>query len=151
METADRTDSSKRLNSSKQPHAPHFSKPTKIRPMDFTSMPYRKKQTAFHIIGFHLLQRSTVITFKYVNSCCRLCAFKNVDHNQRIYSVDNTSPNRVDEKSLKRFGLTSSQLKTRTCRPNSAPSALTDSVLPVPAGPYGFPPRPIFMAWVSVR
>jgi hypothetical protein len=31
---------------------------------------------------------------------------------------------------------TSSQLKTKTCRPNVEPKALTDSVLPVPAGPY---------------
>lgn len=46
---------------------------------------------------------------------------------------------------------TSSQLKTRTWRPNRPPRALTDSVLPVPAGPYGFPPSPIFMAWVRVR
>lgn len=56
----------------------------------------QKKQTAFHIIGFHLLQRLTVITYKYMNSCYRLCAFKKMDHNCRIYSVDNTSPNRVD-------------------------------------------------------
>ena len=34
----------------------------------------------------------------------------------------------------------SSQLNTSTCRPNAWPSALTDSVLPVPAGPYGLPP-----------
>eukprot|EP00962_Isochrysis_galbana_P019611 scaffold5708_cov107-Isochrysis_galbana.AAC.11 len=34
----------------------------------------------------------------------------------------------------------SSQLKTSTCRPKALPSALTDSVLPVPAGPYGLPP-----------
>ena len=34
----------------------------------------------------------------------------------------------------------SSQLKTSTCRPKAPPSALTDSVLPVPAGPYGQPP-----------
>lgn len=30
-----------------------------------------------------------------------------------------------------------------TWRPNACPKALTDSVLPVPAGPYGFPPNPI--------
>jgi hypothetical protein len=34
-------------------------------------------------------------------------------------------------------------LKTSTCLPNRPPRALTDSVLPVPAGPYGLPPRPI--------
>jgi hypothetical protein len=27
-----------------------------------------------------------------------------------------------------------------TCLPRARPSALTDSVLPVPAGPYGLPP-----------
>jgi len=31
--TAESTSSSKRLNSSKHPHAPHFTRPTKIRPM----------------------------------------------------------------------------------------------------------------------
>ena len=31
---------------------------------------------------------------------------------------------------------TSSQLNTSTCLPNVDPSALTDSVFPVPAGPY---------------
>ena len=40
METADNTASSRRLNSSKQPHAPHFTRPTKIRLIDFTSMPW---------------------------------------------------------------------------------------------------------------
>ena len=35
----------------------------------------------------------------------------------------------------------SSQLKTTTCRPHKAPSARTDSVLPVPAGPTGLPPN----------
>lgn len=39
MDTADSTDSSSLLNSSKQPQAPHFTRPTKIRPIDFTSMP----------------------------------------------------------------------------------------------------------------
>lgn len=42
METADSTASSKRLNSSKQPHAPHFTRPTKILPIDFTSMPWKE-------------------------------------------------------------------------------------------------------------
>ena len=64
---------SSRLNSSKHPHAPHLTSPTKMRPMLFESMP-------------------------------------------------------------------SSQLNTSTCRPKALPSALTDSVLPVPAGPYGLPP-----------
>lgn len=31
------------------------------------------------------------------------------------------------------------------------PRALTDSVLPVPAGPYGLPPYPRVSAWVRVR
>lgn len=44
METADSTASSKRLNSSKQPHAPHFTNPTKIRPIDFTSIPWKTDQ-----------------------------------------------------------------------------------------------------------
>ena len=42
--------------------------------------------------------------------------------------------------------LTSSQLKTSTCLPNRPPRALIDSVLPVPAGPYGLPPRPFIKA-----
>ena len=42
--------------------------------------------------------------------------------------------------------LTSSQLNTSTCRPKRPPRALTDSVFPVPAGPYGFPPIPIAIA-----
>lgn len=46
METADNTASSKRLNSSKQPHAPHFTKPTKIRPIDLTSIPWKTKTDA---------------------------------------------------------------------------------------------------------
>ncbi len=71
--TADSTSSSRRLNSSKQPQAPHLTRPTKMRPMDLKS-----------------------------NS--------------------------------------SSQLNTSTCRASACPSALTDSVLPVPAGPYGLPP-----------
>ena len=44
---------------------------------------------------------------------------------------------------VKRLLLTSSQLKTRTCLPNRPPRAFTDSVFPVPAGPYGFPPMPM--------
>ena len=72
-EISDSWSGSSRLNSSKQPHAPHLTSPTKMRPIDLESMP-------------------------------------------------------------------SSQLKTSTCRPNALPSALTDSVLPVPAGPYGLPP-----------
>uniref|UniRef100_A0A1A9VH62 Uncharacterized protein n=1 Tax=Glossina austeni TaxID=7395 RepID=A0A1A9VH62_GLOAU len=43
---------------------------------------------------------------------------------------------------------TSSQLNTNTKRPSNAPKALTHSVLPVPAGPKGLPPKPIFMACV---
>jgi len=39
IETADRTASSSRLNSSKQPHAPHLISPMNMRPIDFTSMP----------------------------------------------------------------------------------------------------------------
>lgn len=54
METADKTDSSKRLNSSKQPHAPHFNNPTKILPIDFTSMPYNKRTIDLNIIGVFL-------------------------------------------------------------------------------------------------
>ena len=34
----------------------------------------------------------------------------------------------------------SSQLNTKTYLPKVYPKAFTDSVLPVPAGPYGFPP-----------
>lgn len=52
METADSTASSKRLNSSKQPHAPHFTNPTKIRPIDFTSIPWKtdqKKSSRCHL------------------------------------------------------------------------------------------------------
>lgn len=30
-----------------------------------------------------------------------------------------------------------------TCRPKAWPNAFTDSVFPVPAGPYGFPPKPM--------
>lgn len=54
METADRTASSKRLNSSKQPHAPHFTKPTKILPIDFTSIPCKtdtNKKVIFFFFG----------------------------------------------------------------------------------------------------
>ena len=40
MDTADSTASSSRLNSSKQPHAPHLTSPMKIRPIDFTSIPW---------------------------------------------------------------------------------------------------------------
>ena len=39
IETADSTASSSLLNSSKQPQAPHFMIPMKIRPMLFTSIP----------------------------------------------------------------------------------------------------------------
>ena len=40
----------------------------------------------------------------------------------------------------------SSQLNTRTLRPNILPNALTLSVFPVPAGPVGLPPKPSFIA-----
>lgn len=43
MDTADNTASSSLLNSSKQPQAPHFTKPTNMRPIDFTSMPLKLK------------------------------------------------------------------------------------------------------------
>ena len=45
--------------------------------------------------------------------------------------------------------VTSSQLNTNTWRPSRDPSALTDSVLPVPAGPYGLPPSPIRKAFID--
>ena len=45
----------------------------------------------------------------------------------------------------------SSQLKTNTYLPNAYPIAFTDSVFPVPAGPYGFPPNPICIPYVNVR
>lgn len=45
IETADKTASSRRLNSSKQPQAPHFTSPINIRPIDFTSIPYTNKQS----------------------------------------------------------------------------------------------------------
>ena len=83
-EIAESWSSLRRLNSSKQPHAPHLTSPQKMRPMLWKSMP-------------------------------------------------------------------SSQLKTSTWRPNALPSALTLSVLPVPAGPYGLPPKPMCMPCVSVR
>ena len=83
-DTADRMRSSSRLNSSKQPHAPTWHSPRKMRPM----------------------------------------AWKSKD---------------------------SSQLNTRQKRPSSDASIFTDSVLPVPAGPNGLPPRPIASACVSVR
>ena len=44
-----------------------------------------------------------------------------------------------------------SQLKTSTRRPSAAPSALTVSVLPVPAGPKHSPKQRARSAWVSVR
>lgn len=44
MDTADNTASSSLLNSSKQPQAPHFTKPTNMRPIDFTSMPLKLKR-----------------------------------------------------------------------------------------------------------
>lgn len=45
----------------------------------------------------------------------------------------------------------SSQLKTNTNRPSWAPKALTDSVLPVPAGPNGAPPILKCNACVNVK
>ena len=72
-DTAESILSSSLLNSSKQPHAPTWHKPTKILPIAF--------------------------------------------------------PSKV-----------SSQLNTRTNLPSYEPSALTDSVFPVPAGPNGEPP-----------
>lgn len=45
--------------------------------------------------------------------------------------------------------LTSSQLKTSTKRPTNPPKAFTDSVLPVPAGPNGFPTSPRCSDWKS--
>lgn len=38
-----------------------------------------------------------------------------------------------------------------TWRPKACPNAFTDSVLPVPAGPYGFPPKPICMPCIITR
>ena len=43
----------------------------------------------------------------------------------------------------------SSQQNTTTCFPSCAPSAFTHSVLPVPAGPNGFPPIRACSACVS--
>lgn len=45
METAESTASSRRLNSSKHPHAPHLTRPTKILPIDWTSMPSSQLNT----------------------------------------------------------------------------------------------------------
>lgn len=81
---ADSYSSKRRLNSSKQPQAPHFTNPINILPIDLKSMP-------------------------------------------------------------------SSQLNTKTYLPNAYPKAFTDSVFPVPAGPYGLPPYPICIPYVKVR
>jgi hypothetical protein len=62
------------------------------------------------------------------------------NQNMRQNSVMNNETRLIEN-------VTSSQLKTRTCRPSREPSALTDSVLPVPAGPYGLPPSPIRKAF----
>lgn len=45
----------------------------------------------------------------------------------------------------------SSQQKIKTNLPKALPSALTDSVLPVPAGPNGDPPILKCKAWVKVK
>ena len=45
METAESTASSRRLNSSKHPQAPHLTRPMNILPMDLTSMPSSQLNT----------------------------------------------------------------------------------------------------------
>ena len=65
IDTADNTASSKRLNSSKQPQAPHFTKPMKIRPIDFTSIPWGLCKNIFRIILVSM--RSTALKSQFHN------------------------------------------------------------------------------------
>lgn len=140
METADSTASSKRLNSSKQPHAPHFTNPTKIRPIDFTSIPWKTDQKKKQSLSFVLnLQSYFVCACVWTNQKVSVCVCLLLHIcDSWIYCIHVFSCSFrfvyifcFSQKHL----YTSSQLNTSTWRPNSPPKALTDSVLPVPAGP----------------
>lgn len=48
VDTVDNVFSSSRLNSSKQPHAPLFANPVKMRPIDLTSKPYKYQPKDIH-------------------------------------------------------------------------------------------------------
>ena len=53
VETAESTASSRRLNSSKHPQAPHLTRPMNILPIDFTSMPSSQLNTSTCVSDLH--------------------------------------------------------------------------------------------------
>lgn len=66
IETADNTASSNLLNSSKHPQAPHFTRPINIRPIDFTSIPW-KETNLYEKKCFKHLKKNNDCTVKIFN------------------------------------------------------------------------------------
>ena len=84
VETAESTASSRRLNSSKHPQAPHLTRPMNILPIDFTSMPSSQLNTSTCVSDlYEKIHDQKVVSIEF--NCYEFCSLSIYMYN--VYST----------------------------------------------------------------